>query len=134
MTDSFELLEIQPFEDYRGQLKKILTKSMLKDEQEIQEVYVLFSNKDAVRGNHYHKRTTEYFTVLSGEALMVFADSDLNDVVYVNIKAEDNVSVKVNPCTIHAFKNESEEPLVMLAVSLKEYSETDTDTYSKIVI
>lgn len=134
MADSFELLEIQPFEDYRGQLKKILTKSMLKDEQEIQEVYVLFSNKDAVRGNHYHTRTTEYFTVLSGEALIVFADSDLNDVVYVNIKAEDNVSVKVNPYTIHAFKNESEEPLIILAVSLKEYSETDTDTYSKIVI
>lgn len=129
MNSVYEILTISPFEDYRGQLKKIVKKSMLDEGQSIEEIYVLYSNKGTVRGNHFHKETIEYFTVISGEAKMAFSELDKNNIDIISIKASDNITIKVYPNIIHAIKNESEEPLIVLAVSLKEYNPQDTDTY-----
>ena len=129
MDAGFEIMKISPFEDYRGQLKKIVQKSKLDNGTEIEEIYVLYSNKDTVRGNHYHKETIEYFTILSGEATMAFWDIEEEHLEVIPLKAADNITIKVNPNTVHAFKNVSLEPLIVLAVSLKEYNPQDNDTY-----
>jgi dTDP-4-dehydrorhamnose 3,5-epimerase len=134
LNANYEQLKISPYEDYRGQLKKIAKKSMLNEGQEIQEVYVLYSNKGTVRGNHYHELTTEFFTVVSGEAKMAFSEIDKDNIEIIKIKASDNITIKVYPNTVHAFKNELEEPLIILAVSLKEYNPQDTDTFPYIIL
>ncbi len=129
MGKGYELIGIKTHIDYRGQLKKVAIKSMLELGQEIEEVYVLYSEKGTVRGNHYHKKTIEYFTVLSGEALMAIGDINLNTIEIKKLKADDNQALRINPYTVHAIKNESEVPLIVLAVSLKEYTDTDIDTF-----
>jgi dTDP-4-dehydrorhamnose 3,5-epimerase len=129
MNTRFEKLKILPFEDFRGQLKKIAQKSMLNTEEEIQEVYVLYSNKGTIRGNHYHKKTIEFFTVIAGEAKITLSDNDKNNIRKFTIKASDNITLKVYPNTVHAIKNDSETPLIVLAVSLREYYPQDTDTF-----
>jgi dTDP-4-dehydrorhamnose 3,5-epimerase len=134
LNTNYEQLKISPYEDYRGQLKKIAKKSMLNEGQEIQEIYVLYSNKGTVRGNHYHELTTELFTVVSGEAKMAFAEINKNNTEIITIKASDNITIKVHPNIVHAFKNELEEPLIILAVSLKEYNPQDTDTFPYIIL
>lgn len=134
MWKGYELINIKTHADYRGQLKKIAVKSMLEQGQEIEEVYVLYSEKGTVRGNHYHEKTIEYFTVLSGEALMVLGDINLNVIETKKLKADDNQALRIDPYIVHAIKNESEEPLIVLAVSLKEYSDADTDTFPVNII
>jgi dTDP-4-dehydrorhamnose 3,5-epimerase len=134
LNTNYEQLKISPYEDYRGQLKKIAKKSMLNEGQEIQEIYVLYSNKGTVRGNHYHELTTELFTVVSGEAKMAFVEINKNNTEIITIKASDNITIKVHPNIVHAFKNELEEPLIILAVSLKEYNPQDTDTFPYIIL
>jgi len=129
MNSGYEQLRISPFQDHRGQLKKIVQKSTLSGEQEIEEIYVLYSNKDTVRGNHFHKQTIEFFTVLSGEAIMAFSDTDKRNMDIITIKSSDNQTIKVYPNTVHAIKNVSEAPLIVLAVSLKEYNPQDTDIF-----
>lgn len=129
MGKGYELIGIKTHIDYRGQLKKVAIKSMLELGQEIEEVYVLYSEKGTVRGNHYHKKTIEYFTVLSGEALMAIGDINLNTIEIKKLKADDNQALRIDPYTVHAIKNESEVPLIVLAVSLKEYTDTDIDTF-----
>ncbi|MGB7604154.1 MAG: cupin domain-containing protein [Lutisporaceae bacterium] len=134
MGKGYELIGIKTHVDYRGQLKKIAVKSMLEQGQEIEEVYVLYSEKGIVRGNHYHEKTIEYFTVLSGEALMVFGDINLKAIETKKLKADDNQALRIDPYIVHAIKNESEEPLIVLAVSLKEYNDADTDTFPVNII
>lgn len=129
MELSFEQINISPFEDHRGQLKKIAQKSKLDKGTEIEEIYVLYSNKDTVRGNHFHIETIEFFTILSGEATMALYDIDKKHLEVITIKASDNITIKVNPNTAHAIKNQSDEPLIVLAVSLKEYDPQYNDTY-----
>ncbi|MDP4181190.1 MAG: WxcM-like domain-containing protein [Bacillota bacterium] len=127
MSNRFELIKINPFEDKRGSLKKIAMKSRM--DIDIEEIYLLYSTHESVRGNHYHKETVEYFTVVSGTAKVALKDLENDNLQELNISSNDNFILKVPANIAHAFKNESEETLVILAVSSKEYNASDTDTF-----
>ena len=129
MEKGFELISIQPFEDTRGSLKKIVMKSQLEENVQIEEVYLLYSEKGSVRGNHYHKKTLEYFVIVSGKAKVALKNLDTGTLEEINISSSDNLILKVTPYVVHAFKNEGDVPLIMLAVSSKEYNKLDTDTF-----
>ncbi|WP_419887256.1 WxcM-like domain-containing protein [Neobacillus niacini] len=134
MENWYELIRIQPFEDTRGSLKKLLMISQLKQNKKIEEIYVLFSNQGSVRGNHYHKETLEYFSVISGEAKVALKNLHTGAFEEIVMSANNNVILKVPPYVVHAFKNEGEEPFIMVAISSKEYNKDDTDTFPMIII
>ncbi|MGE5558995.1 MAG: WxcM-like domain-containing protein [Bacillota bacterium] len=129
MKREYEFIRIKPYSDARGILKKIITESRLPKDTHIEEVYLLYTNQGAVRGNHYHEKALEYFTVVSGTASIVLKDLETGVTEKVEITSGDNAVLKVPVRTIHSFKNEAEEPLIMLAISTREYDELDNDTY-----
>lgn len=132
MNNGFELIRIMPFEDKRGCLKKIVMKSKLMND--IEEVYLLYTNTNNIRGNHYHKETIECFTVISGEAAIALKDLNTGNIEYLTISAEDNLVLKVPVNIVHAFKNQVHQPLIMLAVSSREYNESDNDTFPMSIL
>jgi dTDP-4-dehydrorhamnose 3,5-epimerase len=123
-----EIIDITPFEDSRGTLKKILMQSQL-ESCNIEEVYLIYTCKGGVRGNHYHKTTMEYFTVVSGRATIALQDLAAGAIRKLELSADDNKTIKVPPWVAHAFKNQAEEPLIILAVSTREYSKLDPDNF-----
>lgn len=123
------MTDIIPFEDPRGVLKKIVMQSQLKNDR-LEEVYLIYTLQGGVRGNHYHKVTLEYFTVVSGRAVIALKDLSTGISGRWHVSADDNKVIKVPPGVVHAFKNEAKEPLVILAVSTKEYNSSDTDTFT----
>jgi dTDP-4-dehydrorhamnose 3,5-epimerase-like enzyme len=130
----YELTHIRPFKDKRGCLKKMLMISQLKEDERIEEVYVLFSNQGSVRGNHYHKETLEFFSVISGKAKVALKNLETGAFEELILSASNDVILKVPPNVVHAFKNEEEEPFVMLAISSREYNKDDTDTFPMKII
>ncbi len=133
MIPQVELTDIMPFEDARGSLKKILMQSRL-EAGNIEEVYLIYTGKGAVRGNHYHKITLEYFAVVSGRATIALQNLATETVHKLELLAADNKIIKVPPGVAHAFKNEVEEPLIILAVSTREYDKLDSDTFPFIIL
>lgn len=129
MSKWWELIKISPYEDKRGILKKILKKEQLDGGINIEEVYVLYSNKGSIRGNHYHKKTLEYFTVIKGKARVALIDLSSGEKSLIDMSADDNVVLKVSPNIAHAFENREDEELIILVISSKEYTEKDTDTF-----
>ncbi|TDL66656.1 hypothetical protein E2R56_21600 [Rhodococcus qingshengii] len=129
MEKGFELIAIQPFEDKRGSLKKVIMKSQLKENEQIEEAYLLYSEKGSVRGNHYHKKTLEYFVIVSGIAKVALMNLETKTFEEINISSSDNMILKVPPNVVHAFKNVEDLPLIMLAISTREYNKLDTDTF-----
>ncbi|WP_430510130.1 WxcM-like domain-containing protein [Gottfriedia solisilvae] len=134
MEKGFELISIRPFVDKRGSLKKIVMKSQLAEYIQIEEVYLLYSEKGSVRGNHYHKKTLEYFVIVSGKAKVALKNLETGTLEEINISSSDNLILKVTPYVVHAFKNEGDLPLIMLAVSSKEYNKLDTDTFNMEIL
>ncbi len=131
MNRAYELIKLNPYEDSRGKLSKLAAKSKLEKEETIEEVYIIYTNKGAVRGNHYHKKTVEYFSVLSGTAAISIKDMQTGVTENIAVSADDNIVLKIPAYTAHAFKNEEEQQLIIAAVSMKEYSINDTDTYKE---
>jgi dTDP-4-dehydrorhamnose 3,5-epimerase len=129
MEKGFELIAIQPFKDKRGCLKKVIMKSQLKENEQIEEAYLLYSEKGSVRGNHYHKKTLEYFVIVSGIAKVALMNLESKRFEEINISSSDNLILKVPPNVVHAFKNVEDLPLIMLAISTREYNKLDTDTF-----
>ncbi len=129
-----EFINIDPYVDKRGILKKIIMKSQLQTISQVEEVYLLYSNQNSVRGNHYHKKTFEYFAVVSGTAKVLLKDLSKELSEEFSISATDNIVLGVPPYIIHALKNEDNHPLIILVVSSKEYSESDTDTYIEEIL
>lgn len=128
IMDKAELILVKPYVDSRGMLLKIFRHSQLR-EGNVGEIYVLYTNPGCIRGNHYHKLTLEYFAVLSGAASIALKNIDTGDLEMMELTAWDNRILKVPPGIAHALKNETELPLIILAVSTREYDEHDPDTY-----
>ena len=130
MASRYEIIRINPYEDVRGELKKIFTKPMLGTDKIIEEIYVLYTKKDCVRGNHYHKKNVEFFTVIKGTAAIAVRDLEIGETDVFRVSAEDNIVIRVPENVAHGFRNDEEEELVILAAASRQYDPGDTDTYA----
>ena len=130
MTDRYEILRINPYEDARGELKKVFKKNNLDNNRIIEEIYVLYTKKDCVRGNHYHRKNVEFFTVIKGTATIAVKDLETHVTNVFRVSAEDNIVIKIPENVAHGFKNEEEEELIILAAASREYEPGETDTFA----
>lgn len=129
---SWELVLLTPFVDSRGALKKVLQQSRL--DANIREAYLLFTRQGAIRGNHYHRSTLEYFFVVQGIAAIALQGPGEDAPRVMELAAEDNLLLKVPPGVAHALKNKGEGLLIILALSTQEYSKEDPDTFPQILL
>jgi len=132
-VEDIELVKIEPFQDARGYLKKTFKKGFLATNSQIAEVYILYSCKGSVRGNHYHKKNTEGFFIIKGTAKVAIKNVKTGFNEEFEINESDNLLVVVPPYIAHAFKNEKDIELVILAVATKEYDPIDNDTYKLVI-
>lgn len=130
MAGSYEIIKIDAYEDFRGELKKVFKKTMLSDHKSIEEIYVLYTNKGGIRGNHYHKRNIEFFTVLKGIATIALKDLEKGEADFLRVSASDDIVIKVPENVVHGFRNDEEEDLIILAAASSQYDPKDTDTYT----
>lgn len=103
---------------------------MVENNKTIEEIYVLYTNKDCIRGNHYHKQNVEFFTVIKGTATIAVKDLEKDETEVYRVSAEDNIVIKVPENVAHGFRNDDEEELVILAAASRQYDSGDTDTYA----
>jgi len=111
--------------DERGWLAEILRVDRV--EQRISQIYVSYSVKDAVRGGHYHKRKTEWFFVISGEASFYLRDLDTGEEDNLVIIDKDHLLLEIPAGVFHTIKSKTE--LYLLVASSEVFNKDDPDTY-----
>ena len=129
LSKSFERLSARVFVDGRGKLLKLFMKSDFEGQESFEEAYVLYSQKNAIRGNHYHKNTLEHFIVIKGTALVVLKDICGGPEEVMRVCEKDNAIIRVPAYVAHAFKNELDDELIIVALSTKQYDASDKDTF-----
>lgn len=129
MTSRYEVIKISPFEDERGELKKVFTKKMLCTNESIEEIYILYTKGNCIRGNHYHKKSVEFFSVIKGTVTIALRDLETGITDVFRVSSEDNIVIRVPENTVHGFRNDEEDELVILAAASRQYELGDTDTY-----
>jgi len=102
------------FKDERGLIED------LKVGEDNSVTYITFK-KGAVRGNHYHKQTTQYDIVLSGGLRCVTDESD-----YIVGKGEYEI---FRPCTPHAYEALEDSILISICIGKRIGDNYAKDTY-----
>ena len=89
------------FKDKRGRIVDIFTN------QPKDHCTLVTFNKKAVRGNHFHKKSTQYAFVISGKLKMLTAKVDKNGKLIGKTTKEiisKNILIEHKPYCAHAFK------------------------------
>ena len=84
------------FNDDRGEIKGII------NEGNWEESNLIFSKKGSIRGNHYHKETTELIFLIEGKIEIILMDLIVKK--KITLVLEENSILKITPYTLHTFK------------------------------
>lgn len=108
------------FEDARGTIMDILTHTPL------EHVTIIASKKGSVRGNHYHKHTTQWDFVIQGR--MHVRNQRVGESSVTEIVAETNTLIKHEPMEAHAFLVEEDTVFLSLTQGPRGGADYETDT------
>ncbi len=130
MIDGVKIAALDVKRDERGWLTEILRSSTLVDGARMSQLYLTVGNSGITKGKHYHRRKTEWFCVVSGNATLFLRDTRTGEEQRVSMGDHHMVTVTIPPHVAHAITNNGEAPFYLLAVVSEEFNPEDPDTYA----
>jgi len=127
LKDKITIIERKKLGDTRGWFMKVIDgyeKNLPKHTGEIYLTYA--SGLNQVRGDHYHDRATEWFTLLQGESDLKLMDMNTKETMIIKLSENQPKTVVIPPKVAHAFINTKEEPFLLLAYTDVLYDPIDT--------
>ncbi|HCI70055.1 MAG TPA: hypothetical protein DHV30_05455 [Balneola sp.] len=108
--------------DDRGDITDIFYKS------DVNHVAVVRSNKGAVRGNHYHKQTTQYMLITKGSLEYWHKPLDSNKEAECVLLCEGDF-VETPPNEIHALNIVEDNEFVVFTTGVRGGQDYESDTF-----
>lgn len=127
MRATIKKLEIK--EDKRGWLAEIVRPEDI-GEKKFGLVLMTTVLPGQTKGNHYHKRKTEWYCVIKGDGLLTLTDQATKEKKKMEIGEKNMVLVKIPSLVIHSIKNMGTEELYLLAYVDEVFNPSDPDTYA----
>ena len=93
------------------------------------QIYLSVAKHGAVKGNHYHKKKTEWFCVIKGKGELLLMDVMSEEKIRMVLSDTDMQCIKIPQNTFHAIKNIGKGDMYLLAYIDKEYNPAEPDTY-----
>lgn len=92
------------------------------------EVYMVRAFAGQRRGDHYHLRAREWFTVIAGEGVLALQDTVSGERLDLRLSASRPESVFIPPGLAHVFVNDpaASEDLIIVAYTDRLYDPADT--------
>jgi dTDP-4-dehydrorhamnose 3,5-epimerase-like enzyme len=114
--------------DDRGWLLKVMDGKEESLSQQFGEIYLVMASAGQVRANHYHLRTSEWFTLVMGRAVLRIEDPQTGEQKEMLLDAAVPQTVFVPAGIGHAFKNpeDSGSDMMLIAYADRQYEPTDT--------
>lgn len=116
--------------DQRGWLVEVLSSSDVNN-RPFGLIHVTTAKPGFIKGEHYHKRKTEWFCVIKGEGKLMLRDLDTQKTREIML-GEDSMSiVEIPPYIFHSIKNIGNEDLYLLAYVSESFDPKDPDTFKE---
>ena len=116
----------QSFEDKRGKIIDVFVNAPK------EHCLIVTFTKGAVRGNHFHKKSTQFSFVLSGELDFYFAKVDKKNGKLKKVKkrtVKKNTFITHEPYEAHAFKSKKRSILVAFSCGIRGGIRYEKDTF-----
>ena len=115
--------EVPSYRDSRGKFIE-----MIKTPRSGQ-VSIFTASPGVTRGGHYHHTKTEKFLVIRGAAIFRFRNLATDEVVELEISADDNKIVETLPGWAHDITNIGQDDLIVTLWANEVFDKTRADTY-----
>jgi dTDP-4-dehydrorhamnose 3,5-epimerase-like enzyme len=125
-----EIIERKKIRDERGWLLKTLTGKESGLPKQTGEIYTVCGYPNQIRGAHYHKIAKEWFTLITGHALLKLRDTNSNEERSILLDADTPVTIVVPPFIAHQFESVSNNEFILLAYADSLYDPTDTFSWT----
>lgn len=133
----FNIVKLQKKKNEDGDLVEFLKGNELDEkDKSFAQIYVATILPGKLRGNHYHKKKSEWFTIFNGKVKVVLENIKTKKREEFMLDASDRILSRVflNTEIAHAFKNISDSTVVLVAYTNKIYNTKDPDTYEYKVL
>ena len=126
-----EIKKLEKHEDERGWLVEMLRGDQI--DQEIKNIYFSISKPGAIRGNHYHKRKTEWFCTVKGKARLILGDNKSREKRELILSGDDPTTIKIPPNVTHLIENIGGDEMHLIVIVNEVFNPDDPDTLSRKV-
>lgn len=130
LKDKIQLIDRNILFDDRGWFLKLLTGKEEHLPLHTGEIYMTMAKPGAWRANHYHPRTAEWFTVISGEAKVILEDINTKERLLLDLNGEQPKTLFVPAGIAHVFINSSDRDFFLVVYSENLYDPADTISYN----
>lgn len=115
--------------DERGWLAEILRSGKAAGGARMSQLFVTVGNPGKTKGKHYHRRKTEWFSVVQGNATLYLRDIRTGEEKVIPMGERNMVTVAIPPHVAHAIACDGETPFYLIVVSSEEFDPEDPDTF-----
>jgi dTDP-4-dehydrorhamnose 3,5-epimerase-like enzyme len=130
-TASRSRVTVQPVKthrDARGSLFEPLTDAELAHQQ---NVHVVLTQPNEVRGNHVHRTAVETTSVVGPCLIRLKEDGTIRD---LEVPAGETWRLTIPPGVVHAFRNTGDSMMVLVSFSTLLHDPTGTDTLREHIL
>lgn len=133
LIEGVAVRNLKPISDERGWLMEIL-RSDWEEFEKFGQVYMTTCNPGVAKGWHYHKKQTDHFVCIRGNAKVVLydnrEDSPTKGLVNEFIMGEENqILLKIPPLVLHGFSPADNKEATILNVPTELYTYENPDEY-----
>lgn len=114
---------VELIQDARGWVIEPVDEAGLRGKR---NAHIVWSEPGAVRGNHYHKRTTEVFVVV-GPALVCVREGAVTR--EFSVPAGRAMRFTIPPGVPHAIQNTGTRPMILMSFTDQPHDRTRPDTF-----
>lgn len=114
--------------DTRGWLSEIIRAEDVGNKK-FGQVLITTANSGETKGNHYHKRKTEWYSVIKGRGILTIINRETQEKKEINMGDENMVLVKIPINHFHWIKNTGKEEMLLLVYIDEVFNPKDPDTY-----
>lgn len=131
LEEKIRLIPRELKSDERGWFLKVITGHEDNLPAQTGEVYLTLAYPGQVRGNHFHLRANEWFTVIQGTAVAVVVDPTTGERLQWLLEGRDPVTLYVPAGVAHAFRNPkgAKSAMLLIAYADQPYDPGDTVPY-----
>ena len=128
--DKVQIIQRRLISDERGWFLKAINGTEEGLPNYTGEVYLTMGKPGQSKGGHYHPQALEWFTIISGCAILILEDIATKERLEIEMSFEKAQTIFIPNNVAHIVVNNFEKSFILLAYTDKLYNPADTIVYS----
>lgn len=124
-----KVIQRKLLKDNRGWFLKTITGTEKNLPLYMGEMYFTSAKPGQFKGSHYHEIAQEWFTLISGKAILKLEDINTHETMEVELDSKNPITIYIPPLVAHVIVNAFEEDFILSAYTDVLFDPEDTIAY-----